>query len=128
MIIILWIICLILFSAATTLFFFLLFSHQGIPQALQNLIHELKQGLKRGRPLSPQSRYPIELWIWEATADNDVCEDCLERALWPPMDIADWMREGHPRTPESETECGDGCRCRLVPYNPKKFSKRQKYR
>ncbi len=51
--------------------------------------------------------------------DEDVCEDCLKRASWPPMDIADWMKVGLPRTSEAHTSCGQHCRCQLVPYKPK---------
>ena len=62
--------------------------------------------------------YPAELYRWEIAEDDDVCEDCLDRASWEPMDIADWMKEGLPGTPEAETECGKNCRCKLVLYNP----------
>jgi hypothetical protein len=58
----------------------------------------------------------LELWKWETLQDEDVCDDCLERATWPAMDIADWMKVGMPGTPEVETECGDNCRCQLVRY------------
>ncbi len=63
-------------------------------------------------------KYPVELWIWETMQDEDVCEDCLERASWPPMDIADWMKEGMPTSPEADTKCADQCRCQLVRYDP----------
>lgn len=71
--------------------------------------------------LGPQrSRYEIELFVWESD-DNVVCRQCdvcQERKEWPPMDIADWMAEGIPRTPEADCECGEHCQCRLVRYNP----------
>jgi hypothetical protein len=69
-------------------------------------------------------RYPVELWKWETMQDEDVCDDCLERAEWPPMDIADWMKEGLPGTPEAETECGEHCRCRLVRHRSTPFFKK----
>jgi hypothetical protein len=58
--------------------------------------------------------YPVERYKWVTAGDDAVCEDCLQRASWAPMDIADWMKEGLPRTPEARTECGENCRCRLV--------------
>lgn len=66
------------------------------------------------RPRTSQGPYPIELYKWVTAGDGAVCEDCLQRASWVPMDIADWMKEGLPRTPEADTACGENCRCRLV--------------
>lgn len=61
-------------------------------------------------------KYPVELWVWETMEDEEVCDDCLERSDWGPMDIADWMKKGLPRTPEAETQCAANCRCQLVRY------------
>lgn len=68
---------------------------------------------------SSSTRYPVELYKWVAMDDEEVCEECLERASWPPMDIADWMKAGLPRTPEADTECGRNCRCQLMLYESK---------
>ena len=86
---------------------------------------------------------PIELYKWVTMDDEDVCDDCLDRASWPPMDIADWMKYGLPQTSEADTECCrneilfddydedeeaypvSGCRCRLVLYR-RVYPKREK--
>ena len=82
----------------------------------------IKEGLKGSGFLLPKTRYPVELYQWVAMDDEEVCEDCLERASLPPMDIADWMKEGLPGTPEADTQCGEDCRCKLVPYPLNKHS------
>jgi hypothetical protein len=74
--------------------------------------------------LLPAKKYSVELWKWETMADEDVCEDCLKRASWPPMDIADWMKYGIPGTPEAETHCGEECRCQLIRCDSKKTLKK----
>jgi len=123
MIIVLWFTCVILFLALAALLAGLLIKAPGRKESLQTFFNGFKDGLKGSGFHTKQHRYPVELWIWETMDDEDVCEHCLERASWPPMDIADWMKEGLPGTPESETECGPDCRCRLVRYNPKKSSR-----
>ena len=75
---------------------------------------DFKEELKGNLFLPRKYRCPLELWKWETTDDESVCEDCLERANWPPMDIADWMKEGLPGTPEAHTHCKEHCRCELV--------------
>jgi len=82
-------------------------------------LNGFKEGLKASGLARSPARYPVELWEWVTLDDDEVCEDCLEKASLPPMDIADWMKEGLPGTPEAQTECGQNCRCQLVPYNPK---------
>ena len=90
---------------------------------LQNDIRTLIKGIKtglNGTGLAPKKpRYPLELYQWITMDNDEVCEDCLDRATWLPMDIAGWMKEGLPRTPEAHTECGDQCRCELVLVKPK---------
>ena len=93
----------------------------SLKEAFKTLWNGIREGLK-GTSLWARKRYPVELWKWETMQDEDVCEDCLERASWPPMDIADWMKEGLPGTPEAETQCGPNCRCQLVPCKPKPSS------
>ncbi len=88
---------------------------KGTTEAFKTFWKAFREALK-GSGLWWSKRHPVELWKWETMEDEDVCEDCLMRASWPPMDIADWMKEGLPGTPEAETECGPNCRCRLVPY------------
>lgn len=86
-------------------------------ESWQALWHGFKEGLKGAGFLFPR-KYPVELYIWKISDDDEACENCLERASWEPMDIADWMKEGLPGTPEAETECGENCRCKLVLYKP----------
>ena len=98
--------------------------------AWQETIHTLTNGFRealRGCGFLTPKRYMSELWKWETMQDEDVCEDCQERASWPAMDIADWMKEGMPGTPEAETRCGENCRCQLVRYDPhSSFKKHQR--
>lgn len=87
--------------------------HKG---SLAVLLNGIKSGLKNWGLTSSAACYPVELYKWVAMDDEEVCEECLERASWPPMDIADWMKAGLPRTPEADTECGRNCRCQLMLY------------
>lgn len=123
MTLIMWLIFYTIFVIAATVATLALFLNPKLPEALQILRNGFREGL-RGGGLAEKPRYPVELWVWETMDDDEVCEDCLERASWPPMDIADWMKEGLPGTPESETGCRHECRCRLVPYNPQKSTRR----
>ncbi len=96
--------------------------------ALKNAWAAIKNGFQKGLSWeglsASQSRYPVELYVWETMNDEDVCEDCLERASWSPMDIADWMKEGLPQTPEADCECAPKCRCRLARYHAGLFHKK----
>jgi len=87
-------------------------------ETTQTILAGFRYGLKQCGLNIAKKKCPVELWKWETMEDEDVCSDCLERASWPPMDIADWMKEGMPRTPEADTECGENCRCELVRYKP----------
>ena len=107
---------------ACLLIYFLKYS--GTSDSLQALFHGIKEGLK-GAGFLFHRKYPVELYVWKISNDDDVCEDCLERASWEPMDIADWMKEGLPGTPEAETECGKNCRCKLALYNPHPAHRRE---
>ncbi len=96
--------------------------NKKVKQGLRILWQGFQEALKGSGVAPVRPRYPVELYKWETMDDEDVCEDCLERATWPPMDIADWMKEGLPGTPEAETECGHECRCRLIRYKPGVFN------
>ena len=87
------------------------FKHSGVSSSWQDALDWTASLFRR--------KYPVELYVWKITNDEHVCEDCLDRASWEPMDIADWMKEGLPGTPEAELECGEKCRCKLVLYNPR---------
>ena len=82
--------------------------------ALSIIISGMKDSFRGYGIFMPKRKYPLDLYHWQTMDDDEVCEDCLERSHWPPMDIADWMKEGLPRTPEAETKCGKDCRCDLV--------------
>lgn len=94
---------------AWLIYYFLKYSETG--GSWQDLFHWAVSISRR--------KYPVELYVWKISNDENVCEDCLDRASWEPMDIADWMKEGLPGTHEADTECGDKCRCKLVLYNPR---------
>ena len=87
--------------------------HRCVP-SLYFLGNVLKKKIRDQRLRASQGPYPVELYKWVTAGDGAVCGDCLERASWAPMDIADWMKEGLPRTLEADTACGENCRCRLI--------------
>ena len=90
-----------------------------LADALSTILGGVKHSFRWFGFVTPGQKYPIELYQWQTMEDDEVCEDCLERSTWPPMDIADWMKEGLPGTAEAETQCGKNCRCELVIYKPK---------
>lgn len=122
----LWLTCIVVAFFSGILTFYILFQNASFRESWQTLLGGIRQGLKEFGLPSGSSRYPVELYVWETIDDEDVCEDCLERACWPAMDIADWFKEGLPGTPEAETECGKKCRCQLVPYHPQKHRQTRK--
>ena len=114
MIIFLWFILRILFFVMALIIVVYLIRSSKSKETFHTILNGLKEGLK-GCGFNLQGpKYPVELYEWVAANDDEVCEDCLERASWPPMDIADWMKEGLPKTSEADTECGENCRCKLV--------------
>ena len=115
MIIVFWITCIILIFLVLHLLMSSLSQHPAWKSSLKTLINGFKEGLK-GSGLYTHPKCPVELWTWQTMDDEHVCEDCLDRSQWPAMDIADWMKEGLPRTPEAETHCGQNCRCQLIPF------------
>ena len=124
MVILFWLFCLILFIACGYLLLRSLLLYPPSQTAIKTFAQGFKEGLKGAGFLFPRKSYAIELFKWETMEDDDVCEDCLERASWPAMDIADWMKEGLPRTPEADTRCGGQCRCELIPYKSKTKTKK----
>lgn len=128
MIVLLWLVCSLLFVLTLTLALQGLFFNKKLRESLHTLATGFLKGLGGSGLLVSKKKWPLELYKWETMDDEDVCDDCLERASWPPMDIADWMKEGMPRTAEADTECAEECRCRLVPCTPTFHAKRQKKR
>ena len=92
--------------------------YHSTKEALRTIMNGFRQGLRHCGVNLSKKKCPVELWKWETMKDEDVCEDCLERTSWPPMDIVDWMKEGVPRTPEADTYCSPNCRCELIRYKP----------
>lgn len=97
----------------------------GFQRSWKILANGFKDAWRGAAWTGQRPRYPVDLWVWETMEDEDVCEDCLQRAQMPPMDIADWMKHGIPGTPEAETECGENCRCRLIPYKKNNAFRKQ---
>ena len=115
MIILIGVFFLISFVTVTSLLILCLAKNINFREAWQIITSGFKNGLTRGCGwYIPRHRYPVELYRWIPQEDGEVCDDCWERARWPPMDIADWMKEGLPGSREAETQCGTDCRCELV--------------
>jgi len=117
MLIALWIVCLLAFLFSGAILLKHLLHKPGAQNSWQSLFSGFKDGL-RGSGLLFKKRYPVDLYIWEVLNEELVSDECLERSTWPPMDIADWMAEGLPGTPESGIGCGENCYCRLVRFDP----------
>ena len=60
--------------------------------------------------------YSLELYKWVPDDSEEICEESAERAQWPAMDIADWMKAGLPQDENGHSMCGQDCSCRLVLY------------
>jgi hypothetical protein len=54
-------------------------------------------------------------WLlsWHREPDNRVCPGCIANSTKRPMTLAQWEAYGLPLS--GDTECGDNCRCILVP-------------
>ena len=116
MLILFWLIVRIIFIiTAVTLILYLIRCSKD-KNSFSTLLNGIKSGLKEWGFTMNKTRYPVELYKWVTCDDEEICEDCVERAGWPAMDIADWMKAGLPGTPEAHTECGEDCRCELVFY------------
>lgn len=94
-------------------------------KSFQTLISGIKEGLRGCGFFIAKRRYPIELYqlTSEETDEDEMCDDCLEAIDWDPMDIADWMKEGFPKTPEPYSKCHGECHCQLTLYKPSYSSK-----
>ena len=124
MIILLWFTTILLLVSFSIVLILYLIKSPHTKESLQTLLNGFKEGLNWCGFFMRKNRYPVELYKWVAMNDDEVCEECLERVFWEPMDIADWMKEGLPRTPEAETSCGHACRCELVPVQKTAFTKK----
>ena len=114
MIIFLWIILRILFILAGLALLFNILKSLNMTFPFDVLKNGFKEAFRWFGFTVDKPRLPVELYTWVTCDDDEVCADCQERASWPAMDIADWMKEGLPRTPEACTRCDEDCRCELV--------------
>jgi len=118
MLIAIWFILRILFFAvAAFLIYYYIksLSNDGAFEALKNGIKSACQGFRFDEKTKDNS-YSIELYKWSINENDEVCEEALERATWPAMDIADWMKEGLPRSADGTSLCGRNCQCKLNRY------------
>ena len=88
--------------------------HPRLAEALNIVMNGMREAFRGCGFCYWRTQSRPELYRWQTMDDMEVCEDCLERASWEPMDIADWMKHGLPGTPEAETHCGKNCRCELI--------------
>ncbi len=124
MMIALWMVLRILFLGTAIFLLVYLIINSKNKDALHVLARGIQEGLRRcGLIIAEKDQYTVELYKWVALDDGEACEDCLQRASWPAMDIADWMKKGLPKTLEAHTQCGEHCRCQLVFYKSKKSEK-----
>jgi len=126
MIIVLWLATLILFTIALTIVMRLILKDPNKREILKTLGEGIKEGLKGCGFILKKDQFIVEFYKWVTMGDENVCDDCSERAHWEAMDIADWMKEGLPRTPECNTECGENCRCELILYKSRVSTKKPK--
>ena len=110
----LWLVFLTCFFVSSGLLISYLLKHIRLSESLKILISGLKVSLHDSGFSVQRTRYPVELYRWKLSDECMECDDCIDRSTWEPMDIADWMQEGLPGTPEAETECGHYCRCQLI--------------
>jgi len=120
----LWLLCLLVLAVSWGLLLIITSDYLARNIDFVLLGRKLAQFFSVKRPRAQKSRYPLDLWVWETNGEADVCDECLDRASWPPMDIVEWIKEGLPRTPECDTHCGEKCRCQIVPYKSDHLNKR----
>lgn len=121
MIVLLWLITFVLFALCVSFFTLLLFKDPQAHQMLRIIRNGFREGLTGSGLIDKNRRkYEVELWVWEVEDEDYASDECLERATWAPMDIADWMKEGLPGTPECGIDCGEKCCCRLIRYHSTK--------
>ncbi|MGE0267854.1 MAG: hypothetical protein AB7S78_05310 [Candidatus Omnitrophota bacterium] len=118
MLIVLWLILRILFFAAAAFLIYYYFKNLNHDGAFDTFKNGIKTAFKDCgfNVKTKDSGYSIELYKWTINENDEVCEEALDRATWPAMDIADWMKEGLPRSADGTSLCGRNCRCKLNRY------------
>ena len=114
MVIFFWLITLIVFVLTSVILIRYFLQDPKNREAFRTVLDGFKEGLRGCGFKFQKSKYTIELYKWVTLENDEVCEDCLQRASWEPMDIADWMKEGLPKTSEADTQCKARCRCKLM--------------
>ncbi|MCA9405608.1 MAG: hypothetical protein KC684_03660 [Candidatus Omnitrophica bacterium] len=94
----------------------MLLKGQNWQDIVQTIRHGFETAIKSCGFHTHQTRYPVELYKWVVLDEEDVSDECLERTIWPEMDIADWMQAGLPNTPEGPCQRGKECKCKLILY------------
>ncbi|MBP9853422.1 MAG: hypothetical protein KBD53_00985 [Candidatus Omnitrophica bacterium] len=121
MIIALWIILRILFFAAAIFLLYQYFKSLINDGSFHVMKHGLNKPFKNSQfdTKANHNQYTLELYKWSINEGENVCEEALDRAAWPAMDIADWMKEGLPRSSDGTSLCGRNCQCKLTRYKVK---------
>lgn len=114
MITIAWITTLLLFIVVGCVLAYSIFLRSKGSESLKIFVSGFKESFKKSGFNPATKKYPVELYKWIICEECLECDECLDRASWDPMDIADWIKEGLPGTPEADTECQDYCQCRLI--------------
>ncbi len=114
MTIILFLITRILLIAALAAFIVLTVKTKSFKESLAILIRGFKRGLQGTGLFLPHTSKKIELYRWIPDKNRDVCEASRECAECPPMDLADWMETGYPKSPDADEACHEDCKCKLV--------------
>jgi len=118
MIIILWLFTIVTFLTLVLILIKIMLHDRSFKMSLNQILTPIKDGFKEGLKgcgfVFSKSGNIVELYHWVTSEDEDVCEECQQKAHMKPMDIPDWMKEGLPGTPEARTLCEENCRCKLV--------------
>lgn len=109
-----WLAILIAFLATGAVLFMWMGLSPVSKEMIDTLLNGFWDGLKGSGFAFRKRKYPVELYRLILTEEGDICDDCLEHLSSPPMDIADWMKEGYPKNPLPGSPCGKKCLCELM--------------
>ncbi|MFT5388056.1 MAG: hypothetical protein ACI9F2_000534 [Lysobacterales bacterium] len=114
MIILLFIAIRLLLISALICFLIILFKNNSFHQTIQTITKGFHAALKRSGFHFPKKNNSIELYKWGIDKHVDICEESLESATRPPMDLVDWMKHGYPKSPDHMQRCNINCNCQLI--------------
>lgn len=109
-----WITTFILTIGTATVIVFLLGCFVMRPAVFHTLIDGIKHSLEDCGFHLKSRGYRVELYKLEPVEEGDLCDNCVEKLDNPPMDIADWMKEGFPKNPPPFSKCDGHCKCQLI--------------